>query len=315
MKSMRFIVPTGLILLLIWLYALIPNAIVITETASISSSERAVSFFLTTKGGRNKWWPGKSFKKADSAFEYSSFNNYTYIIRPGNYSELYIEIRKDDFTGEGKMSFTVTGPNRVEIKWLTETITGLNPFGRIRNYLDAKKASGQMEAVLRHLKLFLEDERKVYGISIRKQAVSNPLILTMKKVSSRPLSTPEVYKMIAELKVYISESGAKKIGDPMLNSSRTGENEYQTMVGIPINKDVKGTGKIHIKRMLKNGIMLVTEVKGGRNTIDKAFAELENYKEDKSLASPAIPFESLVTDRLAEPDTSKWITRIFYPIY
>ena len=29
--------------------------------------------------------------------------------------------------------------------------------------------------------------------------------------------------------------------------------------------------------------------------------------------SPAIPFESLITNRLEEPDTSKWVTKIYYP--
>ena len=34
---------------------------------------------------------------------------------------------------------------------------------------------------------------------------------------------------------------------------------------------------------------------------------------DNALSSPAIPFESLVTNRMQEPDTSKWVTKIYYP--
>jgi hypothetical protein len=66
--------------------------------------------------------------------------------------------------------------------------------------------------------------------------------------------------------------------------------------------------------MLGGGNILITEIKGGSASIDKAFKEMENYVSDYRRTPPAIPFQSLVTDRMKEPDTSKWITRIFYPV-
>ena len=35
---------------------------------------------------------------------------------------------------------------------------------------------------------------------------------------------------------------------------------------------------------------------------------------DHSLSAPVIPFEYIITDRSKEPDTSKWITKICFPI-
>jgi hypothetical protein len=66
--------------------------------------------------------------------------------------------------------------------------------------------------------------------------------------------------------------------------------------------------------MLGGGNILITEVKGGQNEITNAYKQIQNYVSDYNRSAPAIPFESLVTDRRKEPDSSKWITRIYYPV-
>jgi hypothetical protein len=66
--------------------------------------------------------------------------------------------------------------------------------------------------------------------------------------------------------------------------------------------------------MLGGGNILVTDVNGGPSAIKYAFDRLEEYVSDTKRIPPAIPFESLITDRRKERDTSKWITRIYYPV-
>jgi hypothetical protein len=41
---------------------------------------------------------------------------------------------------------------------------------------------------------------------------------------------------------------------------------------------------------------------------------MELYISDHERVPPAIPFLSLVTNRMLEPDSSKWITLIYYPV-
>jgi len=65
---------------------------------------------------------------------------------------------------------------------------------------------------------------------------------------------------------------------------------------------------------LKGGFILEGEVKNGPYTIDAAMEQLEVYRADHQYTSPAIPYQLLVTDRLKETDTSKWITKLYYPI-
>ena len=48
--------------------------------------------------------------------------------------------------------------------------------------------------------------------------------------------------------------------------------------------------------------------------IQKAYDQIQHYISDHNRVAPAISFESLVTDRRQEPDSSKWVTRIYYPV-
>jgi hypothetical protein len=76
---------------------------------------------------------------------------------------------------------------------------------------------------------------------------------------------------------------------------------------------VPENGAVLFRRMVPGNI-LVTEVTGGQATVDDGFRQLEFFLSEHSLTSPGMPFQSLVTDRLAEKDTSKWITKLYYPI-
>ena len=73
------------------------------------------------------------------------------------------------------------------------------------------------------------------------------------------------------------------------------------------------TDSFSFKRMVK-GWILVSDIKGGPARINQAIIEMRNFVNDYSKIPIALPFESMVTDRMAEPDTSKWTTRLYFPI-
>jgi hypothetical protein len=102
----------------------------------------------------------------------------------------------------------------------------------------------------------------------------------------------------------------------MLNISRTDSNAYNFMVALPINKPLSAEGEILYKQMLPKGNFEATDsIYGGFKKLDILFASFIKMKEDYQMMSPAIPFQSLITDRRKEADTTKWITRFYYPIF
>ena len=66
--------------------------------------------------------------------------------------------------------------------------------------------------------------------------------------------------------------------------------------------------------MVKNGNILVVEVRGDQQTINEAIKQIEKYITDYQRSIIAIPFQSLITDRSKESDSTKWITKIYYPV-
>jgi ABC-type spermidine/putrescine transport system permease subunit I len=63
------------------------------------------------------------------------------------------------------------------------------------------------------------------------------------------------------------------------------------------------------------GSFMVTEVLGGDSTISKASHNMEQYFQDFRRTSMAMNFTMLVTDRQLQPDSSKWITKLYHPVY
>ncbi len=55
-------------------------------------------------------------------------------------------------------------------------------------------------------------------------------------------------------------------------------------------------------------------MKGGRSVSDSAMKKMELFASDHRLFNIALPFLSLITDRTKEKDSSKWVTKIYYPV-
>jgi hypothetical protein len=67
--------------------------------------------------------------------------------------------------------------------------------------------------------------------------------------------------------------------------------------------------------VLKGGNTLEAEFKGGPEATLKAFELFDTYKNDMGYTAPAIPYQLLVTDRAKEADTTKWVTKFYYPVF
>ncbi|HZH63621.1 MAG TPA: GyrI-like domain-containing protein, partial [Flavisolibacter sp.] len=139
------------------------------------------------------------------------------------------------------------------------------------------------------------------------------LISTSTTTSGYP-SADRIYSLIDKLQAFAQTKGAKQTGQPMLNINTPDSISYRVQVALPVDKKLKDEGDIFYRWMLGGGNILVMEVKGGYATINKAFMEMENYVRDFSRTAPAIPFQSLITDRRKEPDTGKWVTKLYWPV-
>lgn len=203
------------------------------------------------------------------------------------------------------------GRDSALVQWkagLQETLTS-----KWQRYFFGRKLQKKLNAKLKRLQQFVQIEKNIYGLSINHQKVTDTL-LAVTKISDTVKPSPVVYYgLFKKLQTYIASQGAQETNYPMLNILQTGSKGYETMVAIPVNQPIRGNNAILLKRMVAGNI-LMTEVKGGMGAVEEGFRQMDFYMDEHAMRSPARPFQSLVTDRLAEPDTTKWVTKLYCPI-
>jgi hypothetical protein len=146
------------------------------------------------------------------------------------------------------------------------------------------------------------------------EKVTDTLSLSQKKLFNHYPSIEEVNAMAVELEKYVIANGAVVVRPAMMNVWQPDGSQFALMVSLPINRPVPDKGNFILKRMPPGKIISAT-INGGLFTIQKSLAQLEQYKVDKMLTSPAIPYQSMVTNRVNEPDTAKWVTTLYYPVF
>ncbi|HLG40702.1 MAG TPA: GyrI-like domain-containing protein, partial [Chitinophagaceae bacterium] len=213
-----------------------------------------------------------------------------------------------------ELTFISKGTDSTIIHIETSIPVGYNPFERINLYFKSKKLEKSLSEILQSINDVYSNVEKLYDYNIQKKlVVDSILVFTSTEIKGNP-STGSVYALIDELKSYIKQHAATETGLPMQNIFTSDSMNYVIKVAIPVNKRLPDSGKFKYRWMLGGGNILITEVKGDQNEINKAYKQILNYISDYRRVAPAIPFESLVTDRRKEPDSSKWITHIYYPV-
>jgi effector-binding domain-containing protein len=242
-----------------------------------------------------------------------STNGDGYEVTNKFHRELEIQILK----GKKKIAsriYVVPQPlDSVMIKWQCRLDAGINPISRVLVYRNAVEIKERMSRTLYQLKSFLSKTQNVYGVPIERTLVPDTILIATRADFKTQPSIEEIYALINNLRHYISQQGAKETGYPMMHTDKPDSSGVQIMVAIPVNKRLPDSGKFIFRKMVK-GYILVGVVQGGAGTIQQAFNEMEHYIADNQKQKIAIDFESLVTDRQAERDSTKWITRIYFPI-
>ncbi|MDQ6610106.1 MAG: hypothetical protein M3Y85_09835 [Bacteroidota bacterium] len=301
------IVATGL------LYFFIPTSVLILQSSVIPVNAKGFSRTIVDEKKWNQWWPGEILHN-DAGTAHFRYKGNTYTIIEKRMSSVIVGVKDGNDSFRTELLFIPVTPDSVVLNWEGSATSSILPVNRLRLYYKGKNLNKDLKAILQHIQEFYEKEENIYGLTIKKDLVVDSTLIST-AATSRGYPTIEfIYGLIDKLKIYAERNGAKQTGLPMLNINTADGIVYDTRVAMPVDKRLKDSGSIAYRWMLGGGNILMTEVKGGPYTIKQAFAEMENYVHDFQRTAPAIPFQSLITDRRKEPDTSRWITRLFWPV-
>jgi hypothetical protein len=309
MKKLIFIL-LGITVCTLLLYWFIPNHVVIKRSIIVNNNPKGIYRALTNKDEWTKWWPGnydsntRQLKWHDNIFEHKGFTS-NYIL---------LTIKNPLFNISANMVLVPAQTRMQNIYWVAATPTSYNPVKRVQAYMAAKSLEDDMESILSSIEKYYSDTVNLYGVKIERDFVKDSaLIFTYDSVKGYP-SSEKIYSLVNDLRNHIKAFSAIATDSPMLNVYTADSVWFFTKVAIPTNRALPSVGKISYKWMLGHGNILTADVQGDSKKVQAAFTGVENYVHDFELASPAIPFCKLITNRLAEKDSTKWNTRIYYPV-
>ncbi len=292
------------------IFVFIPGDITVAGDKKANCPAASISRLFETTGALQKWWPGKII--SDPVYMYQ---NTQYTIPKSNSGTLSIRAVSGQLTLAGEITAIIVDRDTCAIEFRYRSLaSGLNPIHKLNYYFKAIAIKKQLDSILTALKQFAEKNENIYGISILQAKVKDSTLISTSKTFNQYPANEEIAKLIDKLKTHIASNGGVEKDFPMLNINLTSENKYDVMVAIPLAKDIRANGDIIIKKMVLGNI-LEAKVTGGQSSILKGEAALKNFILDYNKASPAIPFQSLVTDRVKVKDTAQWVTYVKYPVF
>lgn len=205
-------------------------------------------------------------------------------------------------------------------KWVDTTIlqlfiTPTKPiwgWEKIQFYWHNKTVQLEAAKLFTALASYIGNEQNMYGFTVQMGKMTDTVLVSNTRFYNQWPTTQNIGEQVTTLRNYLSSIGTKETNYPMLNVVQV-DGKYKCKIALPTDTVPIPPPGIEIKNMVLGGTLRAT-VKGGNYTLQNAMKKYHQYLTDKGLTSPAIPYESMVTDRWKEPDTSKWTTILYYPI-
>ncbi len=287
------------------IYIFIPGQLEISSARRAHCTQFVTADFMLKQSNWKKWWPEK-----DSAF---SFNGYQFKVIKENLGKVDVMMSNGNDSILSDILIAAPKIDSTDIIWHCSISSGLNPFTRIKQYNKAVEIKKMISHLLESLDSFLDNKKNIYSIDIIETKFTDTFMISTETVSTIYPDNKFLYGIYDQLNNYAVSKGAQVIKFPMLNIEKTKEGTYIIKTALHINKEIEGNDKFIFRYMIQ-GNTLYARVIGGNNEIEEGIRQLRKYIEDYRRTSPAIPFQSLVTNRLQETDSSKWITDLYYPI-
>lgn len=300
---------------LIVIYSFIKNSVIITEYATVPGTKAAIDSSLHSVQKWKDWWPSPDAIQLSPGDSFYAFNKISYRLKEKFSDGAAVAIQNGDLNITSQIQSVPKNKDTLYIQWTASFPSGLNPVTRVRNYFKGKSLKQDMKKILKAICDYAQLPENIYGFSINRTTFTDTILIAKRFDGVSPATTADIYKNIAQLKEFISRQGAVEKDSPMLNISYSKDStHYEAMIAICVDRELPSSGGFFLRRMVPmKDRFLACEVKGGPFLIQQAHRAIEKYMFDNSLSAPAIPFEVMLTDRLQERDTSKWITKIFYP--
>lgn len=196
------------------------------------------------------------------------------------------------------------------VTWGFKTDLGKNPFARYFGLMmdkyvggDFEKGLNNLDSIAGNLSPYIVKVKELNGfnyVSIRQNC-------SWENVSSLMADS------YGKLMTYIKRSGARMTDSPYAIYHNMDEGMMDLEMGIPVDRILVAKGSI-LSGSYKASPVAEVDYYGFYDKLGEAHNALQDWVIKMNLELNGSPMEQYVTDPSLEPDTSKWLTRIYYPV-
>lgn len=303
----------GLVLLLVVVLACaLPLQSDVHEQVKINSNISALNRQLLPDSVWFNWWPGKIERLEKEMVLH--FEGFRFYIKKKLLNTVELQVSADSFSTPATLTVVQDSTDRVILTLRSTIQLDHNPIQRVKMLWVSSTLKKAFQTILRSQSTYFSSIQNLYGIAIEETTVQFQYYATFTQNFRHAPTAAEQYAMIDRVKKYIRENKANEKGYPMLNVTPLSAQEYYVQVALPTDVQLPEEDGVKSKWMLKGGHILRAKVKGGPASIARAKQQMQNYIFDHHKVTVAIPFETLMTNRLEQTDSNQWITEIYFPI-
>ena len=172
MKKTLPIIFALLIVLLATIYLIIPSQMQVTKVAAIKAPLSASSRFFKDPKKWQQWWPSSdsSSIQITNGVDFS-FKNAKHTPTEALFNGYRINTSFNGMNLKGEIIYAQIGLDSVAYFWKYQYSSSYNPITRIKDYYTLKALLQNTGEILASMKIFLENEEKVYGMKINHSLV------------------------------------------------------------------------------------------------------------------------------------------------
>lgn len=309
MKKLIIVAASLLLLYILIVQLLIPSNKSLIVKKNINYPGNALVRLLHDRARLKNCLPG-SFTASD----HFKYQNAEFNIEKDLFNGIACIVNDNGNKVYGTLEVVGMENSQCQLVWSTNVEFSKNPFLRPVNLFQYKSIAGNISNMMNDLSSSCNKLENLYGFTINKIHIEeSSMISTIKTFDHFPSNT-EIYSMVNSIEKFIDENNDSITGSPMLNIHTDDSLNYSVMTAIPTKDEMTGSGDFRLKKMMM-GNMLKATIKGGPQTIQNAKNQFNLYVEDYKKVLMAIPFETMVTNRLLVTDTSAWVTELYYPVF
>ncbi|HOY48271.1 MAG TPA: GyrI-like domain-containing protein [Flavobacteriales bacterium] len=326
----------GLILLCVIIGFIMPAKSVCERSMEMKASPAVVFDQINTLKNWDKWSPWKemdpkmvntyneipSGKGAIMSWEGPESGKGKMTITESIVNALVLTDLEFDGMGVSKCSYKVE-PGTAggsKMTWTMETDNGNNPFMRLLSGLMKGMLESQFDKGLSNISTLTEKMPAMNvsggGIILKVEEGTQEAFeyLAIHDTASVATIGNKMGAAFGEIEAAIKNQKLEMAGAPFALYYTDSQTNFDFDMGIPVSKSGKAVGRIKPGKM-KPGKTVVAIYQGPYENTWKGSEAVMNYlKEHPKLSIAGPMYESYVSDPGMEPDSTKWITNVVFPV-